>query len=508
MPAPPTNGRSYRRTARLLPGALLLALLLLAPLALTLFLVPGSSPGSSPGSGGAVSAAAGAITVSDVDGYYSEYSVVIFVSSIGTNLTMSRTNTYTANREYVKIKADGTLTTGTGGTRLQDTYGWSCNPVNGSNGENRTYATDSYSVSLPRTDLSNAPLLESRSGQRVLRICNGVEDVPSSTVRAGWAERNSLTLEVWLSVQASVNEGSAATVAVVLTSPFGADLAIPLTLTNGTAESGDYGTLDSITVAAGQTTGDGQISTTWDSDTDAETFTVAIDTANLPEPVTAGSPTTGIITINDLPAVPPDPVSIIRVTHNGDSLRVTWAAAATATGYDVTYTNTTTGNTGRGAWGHPYSPLTITCDSRADYSGQNCVESADAYTVGVRAKNVHGESAWANSAPASLPVPAAVSNIQVTHNGTSLTVTWDAPAGATHYDVTYYNSTDEVNARAAWNHADGSASPTLTITCDSRPDHQNQNCVESGDTYTVGVRARNAAGESAWVNSDPATHSE
>ena len=92
-----------------------------------------------------------------------------------------------------------------------------------------------------------------------------------------------------------------------------------------------------------------------------------------------------------------------------------------------------------------------------------------------------------------------MSNISVTHNGTSLSVSWDAPAGATHYDVTYYGN--GVNARAAWNRA----GTTLEITCDIRPDYQNQHCVSSEHSYTVGVRARNAAGESDWRNSDSAS---
>ena len=131
------------------------------------------------------------ITASDVDGYRSEYRIEIFVSSIGTNLAMSRTNTYTSNRNYVKLRSDGTLTTGSGGTTLSDRYSWSCNPVNGSTGESRTYAIDSHSVSLPKTDLDNTPLRSSSSGQRVLRICNGQESAPSSTVRTSWGEFNS-----------------------------------------------------------------------------------------------------------------------------------------------------------------------------------------------------------------------------------------------------------------------------------------------------------------------------
>ena len=149
------------------------------------------TPGATPTPTPTPTPVPGTITASDVDGYHSEYRVVIFVSSIGTNLTMGRTNTYTSNRNYVKLRSDGTLTTGLGGTVLRDRYSWSCNPVNGSSGESRTYATDSHSVGLPRTDLSNVPLLESSSGRRVLRICNGEESEPSSTVSTGWGKFHS-----------------------------------------------------------------------------------------------------------------------------------------------------------------------------------------------------------------------------------------------------------------------------------------------------------------------------
>ena len=84
------------------------------------------------------------------------------------------------------------------------------------------------------------------------------------------------------------------------------------------------------------------------------------------------------------------------------------------------------------------------------------------------------------------------------HNGGRLRVTWQAQARATHYDVTYWNNNTGVNARAAWNRAGTS----ITITRDSRSGQTN--VVNSSSTYTVGVRARNANGESAWTNSAPA----
>ncbi len=132
------------------------------------------------------------ITASDIDGYYSEYRIEVFVSSIGTNLSMSRVNTYTSNRDYVKMRRDGTLWTGIGGTPLTERYYWSCNPFNGSTGEGRYYAADEYSFDLPKTDLSNDPLLRNSLGREVIRMCNGQEEVPSSSVRTGWGEHNSI----------------------------------------------------------------------------------------------------------------------------------------------------------------------------------------------------------------------------------------------------------------------------------------------------------------------------
>ena len=107
-------------------------------------------------------------------------------------------------------------------------------------------------------------------------------------------------------------------------------------------------------------------------------------------------------------------------------------------------------------------------------------------------------NAVGNANPPAAP-PDPVDEVRVIHKGSSLEVSWDAPDRATHYDVTY--SGNGTNARAAWNHPDTS----VTITCDSRYPDENKHCVNSGVTYTVGVRARNAAGHSDWVNSEPAT---
>ena len=192
----------------------------------------------------------------------------------------------------------------------------------------------------------------------------------------------SASMSVSPSADSGVYEGSETTVTATMSAPLDANVEIPLTLSNGTAEDGDHETLESITITAGQTTGNGKIATTRDADADA--FTVALDSGNLPSSVTAGSASSVSITIQEVPA--PDTVSQPTVTHNGDSLSVQWPAAALATMYDVTYYGN--GLNARGAWGHADTSLTISCDSRPDYQNHNCASGSHAYNVynvGVRA---------------------------------------------------------------------------------------------------------------------------
>ena len=98
-----------------------------------------------------------------------------------------------------------------------------------------------------------------------------------------------------------VAEGSPVTVTATLSLALTSDVTVPLTLTAGLAEAGDYGALGSITVRAGETSGTGTVTTAEDDDTDDETFTVAL--GSLPSSVTAGSPNSVEVTITD--ATPP-----------------------------------------------------------------------------------------------------------------------------------------------------------------------------------------------------------
>ena len=94
-----------------------------------------------------------------------------------------------------------------------------------------------------------------------------------------------------------VAEGSSVTVTARLSSTLASAVTVPLTVTRNTSESEDHGTLSSITINAGATSGTGTISTAQDADEDDETFTVALGT--LPSSVTAGTPSSVTITISD-----------------------------------------------------------------------------------------------------------------------------------------------------------------------------------------------------------------
>ncbi len=103
-----------------------------------------------------------------------------------------------------------------------------------------------------------------------------------------------------VSLSASPNpvaEGSPVTVTARLSSALSSAVTVPLTVTRGTAEAGDHGSLSSVTIHAGQTAGTGTIATSEDADTDDETFTVAL--GSLPSSVIRGSPSSVTVVIND-----------------------------------------------------------------------------------------------------------------------------------------------------------------------------------------------------------------
>ena len=81
--------------------------------------------------------------------------------------------------------------------------------------------------------------------------------------------------------------------------------------------------------------------------------------------------------------------------------------------------------------------------------------------------------------------PGRVDSVSVTRANGSLTASWDAPAGATRYHITYSSDSAASWSLGAYDHT----TTSLTISADN------------AKTYIVGVRAGNDAGWSAWRNS-------
>ena len=128
---------------------------------------------------------------------------------------------------------------------------------------------------------------------------------------------------VSLSADESVLEGDAGTVTVHLSSVLSNAVTIPVTVTAGTAESGDYSPLtpSNVMIPAGQSTGTSTIGMNDDADEDDETLTVSL--GSLPSSVTAGSPTSVVVTIVDDEGRPSVSLSAPDDVTEGSSVVVT-----------------------------------------------------------------------------------------------------------------------------------------------------------------------------------------
>ncbi len=91
-----------------------------------------------------------------------------------------------------------------------------------------------------------------------------------------------------------VNESEATTVTATANGVFDADVTVPVKLTDGTAEDGDYGALTGILINQGQTSGSASLTTVGDADTDDDTFTVALGTP-LPSGVRTGGASATVV---------------------------------------------------------------------------------------------------------------------------------------------------------------------------------------------------------------------
>ena len=179
------------------------------------------------------------------------------------------------------------------------------------------------------------------------------------------------------------------------------------------------------------------------------------------------------------PELDPDPPatpSSVTVTRADGTVTASGYAVSNATKYHVTYSSN--GGQSWTAASDNHNGTTITI-SNAD--------NAKTYIVAVRAGNSGGWSGWRNSDPAGpyVTAPGAPASVTVTRGDGTITASWDAPAGATKYHVTY-----SANGKRTWTAAsDNHTSSSITITANN------------GKTYHVAVRAGNSAGWSGWRNS-------
>ena len=153
-----------------------------------------------------------------------------------------------------------------------------------------------------------------------------------------------------------VAEGSSTTIEATLSKAWSANLTIPLSVTAGTAEAGDWTRPASIAITAGETSGTAALSTADDSDLDDETLTVALGT--LPGGIVPGSPSSVDVAIRDTTPKPADTPSVsLGITPasvaEGSAARVT-ATLSTALTESVTIPLTVTAGTAEaGDWTDP-----------------------------------------------------------------------------------------------------------------------------------------------------------
>ena len=142
--------------------------------------------------------------------------------------------------------------------------------------------------------------------------------------------RRALQPTVTLSVLSNpVQEGVTVTITATLSSPATETLNFPITVTRGSAEAEDLGTLPTrIRIASGQLRGTVDLATRKDDDEDDESFTVALDTANLPSGIAAGAVTAVGVAIVDMTAAADTPtvdlsISPRNAVRAGESVTIT-----------------------------------------------------------------------------------------------------------------------------------------------------------------------------------------
>ena len=180
--------------------------------------------------------------------------------------------------------------------KVQGTSTWL--NINGANGKPQSYKLSGASEI---TGLTNGTTYE--IGVRVRRWAMMGQTITYSN----WVSTTGTPREIirpilpTVSLSASPNpvtEGLSVTVTATLSRALTHDVSIPVRITDSTKPA-SHGTLTSITVDSGATSGTGTITTNQDADEMDETFTVALVTHSLPAPLTAGTESSVEVMIRD-----------------------------------------------------------------------------------------------------------------------------------------------------------------------------------------------------------------
>ena len=245
-------------------------------------------------------------------------SVEVFIVDIDTLSITLRSNTLRPSEgSTARLSATLSHPAPEGGVTVQFT-------ANGS-GDNPAAPVLDYTLDPPSEAQNATAAITIAEGQRTaratLRVVNDTEPEDDEGISVGIATETVLgdklpepleltipandggggsTAVAWLdAVPNPVEEGREVEIDVWLSQVLDADATIPLTVTRGTSEEGDHGTLDEVVVSAGATRGAGTISTARDDDADDETFTVRLGSP-LPAGVRAGTPSRIEVEIADL----------------------------------------------------------------------------------------------------------------------------------------------------------------------------------------------------------------